>query len=53
MVSLLEMPQTLPQQLPRQNDRPVDETENALIMIDMRDLDFAYATNQVDRKSVV
>src|SRR6266404_6761246 len=48
MVSLIEMPpQTLPQQLPRQDDRPVDETEEATIMIDVRDLDFAYGANQV------
>src|SRR5438034_6242739 len=47
MVSLLEMPQTLPQQVPRQNDRPVEETESAEIMIDVRDLDFAYAGNKV------
>ena len=47
MVSLLEMPQTLPQQLPRQNDRPLDETESAEIMIDVRDLDFAYGGNKV------
>src|SRR3989442_5293212 len=47
MVSLLEMPQTLPQQVPRQNDRPVEETESAAIMIDVRDLDFAYAGNKV------
>src|SRR5438477_12582623 len=47
MVSLLEMPQTLPQQVPRQNDRPVEETESAEIMIDVRDLDFAYGSNQV------
>ena len=47
MVSLLEMPQTLPQQLPRQNDRSLDETETAEIMIDVRDLDFAYGGNKV------
>src|SRR3989442_16024903 len=47
MVSLLEMPQTLPQQVPRQNDRPVEETESAAIMIDVRDLDFAYGGNKV------
>jgi phosphate transport system ATP-binding protein len=47
MVSLIEMPQTLPQQLPGQNDRPVEEADNATIMIDMRDLDFAYGANQV------
>jgi phosphate transport system ATP-binding protein len=47
MVSLIEMPQALPQQLPRQNDRPLDETETAEIMIDVRDLDFAYGGNKV------
>ena len=47
MVSLIEMPQTLPQQLPRQNDRPVEETEEATIMIDICDVDFAYGSNQV------
>ena len=47
MVSLIEMPQTLPQQLPRQSDRPTDETDGATIMIDVRDLDFAYGGNQV------
>jgi len=47
MVSLLEMPQTLSQQLPRQNDRLVDEIECAEIMIDVRDLDFAYGGNTV------
>jgi phosphate transport system ATP-binding protein len=47
MVSLIDMPQTLPQQLQRQNDRPEDETEDATIMIDVRDVDFAYGSNQV------
>ena len=47
MVSLIDMPQTLPQQLPRQTDRPVEETDGATIMIDVRDLDFAYGDNQV------
>ncbi len=47
MVSLIDMPQTLPQQLPRQNDRPADETDDATIMIDVRDVDFAYGSNQV------
>jgi phosphate transport system ATP-binding protein len=47
MVSLIDMPQTLPQQLPRQNDPPADETEEATIMIDVRDVDFAYGSNQV------
>jgi phosphate transport system ATP-binding protein len=47
MVSLIDMPQTLPQQLPRQDDRPEDETEDATMMIDVRDVDFAYGSNQV------
>ena len=47
MVSLLEMPQTLPQQIPRQNEHALDETNEATIMIDMRDLDFAYGANKV------
>jgi phosphate transport system ATP-binding protein len=47
MVSLIDMPQTLPQQLPRQNDRTADETDGATIMIDVRELDFAYGGNQV------
>jgi len=48
MVSLVEMPpETLTQQVPRQNDRPVDETDGATVMIDVRDVDFAYGGNQV------
>ena len=47
MVSLLEMPPALPQQLPRQNDRPIEETESATTMIDVSDLDFAYGGNKV------
>jgi phosphate transport system ATP-binding protein len=48
MVRLIEMPpQTATQQVPRQGDRPVDETDGATIMIDVRDLDFAYGVNQV------
>jgi phosphate transport system ATP-binding protein len=47
MVSLIDMPQTLPQQSPRQTDRAADETVNTAMMIDVRDLDFAYAGNQV------
>ena len=47
MVSLLEMPQTLSQQLPRQNDRRADEINGAEVMIDVRDLDFAYGANKV------
>jgi phosphate transport system ATP-binding protein len=47
MVSLIDMPQIVPQQLPRQNDRSAEEAEPATIMIDVRDLDFAYGGNQV------
>lgn len=47
MVSLTDMPETLPQQTPRQIDRPVDEADNAAIMIDVRDVDFAYSGHQV------
>jgi len=47
MVNLTDMPQTVPQQSPRQIDRPRDEIENAAMMVDVRDLDFAYAGNQV------
>jgi phosphate transport system ATP-binding protein len=47
MVSLLEMPQTLPQQLPREVDPPTDETQSDAIMIDVRDLGFAYGSNEV------
>jgi len=47
MVSLIEMPQTLPQQLPSQSDRPAAEANGDTVMIDVRDLDFAYGGNQV------
>jgi phosphate transport system ATP-binding protein len=47
MVSLIEMPQSLPQQLPRQNEHPAEETEGATIMINVDDVDFAYGSNQV------
>ena len=47
MVSLIDMPQTLPQQIPRQNDRPADETDGSVIMINVDDVDFAYGSNQV------
>jgi phosphate transport system ATP-binding protein len=47
MVSLIEMPQTVPQQLPRQSETPVEVTDGATVMIDVRDVDFAYAGNQV------
>jgi phosphate transport system ATP-binding protein len=47
MVSLIDMPQIVPQQLPRQNDRPADEIDGAEVMIDVRDVDFCYGSNQV------
>src|SRR4029450_1230099 len=47
MVSLIDMPQTLSQQSSRQTDRAADETVNTAMMIDVRDLDFAYTGNQV------
>jgi phosphate transport system ATP-binding protein len=47
MVSLIDMPQTVPQQLSRQTDGPADETEEANVMIDARNVDFAYGSNQV------
>ena len=47
MVSLIEMPQTVTQQLPRQNDRPADEIEGPTVMITVEDVDFAYGNNQV------
>jgi phosphate transport system ATP-binding protein len=47
MVSLIDMPQTVPQQVPRQRDQRADDTEEANIMIDARNVDFSYGTNQV------
>jgi phosphate transport system ATP-binding protein len=47
MVSLIDMPQTLPEQRPRQTDRPSDDTEETNVMIDVRNVDFAYGSNQV------
>src|SRR5262249_42293555 len=47
VVSSIEMPQTLPQQVPRQNETPLEETEAANVMIDVRDVDFAYGEKQV------
>lgn len=50
MVSAIDMPQTMPQQLPPQTDQPADEIETAKVMIAVRDLDFAYGTHQVLHK---
>ena len=48
MVSLIEMPpETLTQQLPRQDDQSVEEGDPATVMIDVRDVDFAYGGSQV------
>jgi phosphate transport system ATP-binding protein len=47
MVKLMDVPQTLPQQLPDQNERPGDDVEGADIMIAVRDVDFCYGSNQV------
>jgi phosphate transport system ATP-binding protein len=50
MVSAIDMPQTMPQQLPPQTDQPANETETAKVMIAVRDLDFAYGSHQVLHK---
>jgi phosphate transport system ATP-binding protein len=46
MVNLIDMPPTMPQQLPREIDRPATEPE-AASMIDINDLDFAYGNHRV------
>ena len=46
MVSVIDMPQTMPQ-LPPQADQSAEETETARVMIAVRDLDFAYGSHQV------
>jgi phosphate transport system ATP-binding protein len=50
MVSAIDMPQIMPQQLPPQTDQPANETETAKVMIAVRDLDFAYGSHQVLHK---
>jgi phosphate transport system ATP-binding protein len=50
MVSVTDMHQTMPQQLPPQTDRPIVENETTRVMIAVRDLDFAYGTHQVLHK---
>jgi phosphate transport system ATP-binding protein len=50
MVSAIDMPQTMPQQLPPQTDQPADETKAVKVMIAVRDLDFAYGSHQVLHK---
>ena len=50
MVSAIDMPQTMPQQLPTRTEQPADETEAAKVMIAVRDLDFAYGSHRVLHK---
>jgi phosphate transport system ATP-binding protein len=47
MVSAIDMPQTIPQEVSPQTDQPAEETETARVMIAVRDLDFAYGSHQV------
>jgi len=47
MVSVIDMPQTMPQEVSPQTDQPAEETETARVMIAVRDLDFAYGSHQV------
>jgi len=47
MVSAIDMPQTMPQEVSPQTDQPAEETETARVMIAVRDLDFAYGSHQV------
>jgi phosphate transport system ATP-binding protein len=48
VVRVMDVSQTIPQKAPRQSDQPrADETEALEVMIDVRDLDFAYGGNQV------
>jgi phosphate transport system ATP-binding protein len=46
MVSLIKMPETLPKPTLRQME-PATETADRAVMIDIRDLDFAYGNHQV------
>jgi phosphate transport system ATP-binding protein len=50
MVSVIDMHETMPQQLPPPTDQPANETEAVKVMIAVRDLDFAYGTHQVLHK---
>jgi phosphate transport system ATP-binding protein len=48
VVKAMDISQTMPQKAPRQSDQPpADEAEALQIMVDVRDLDFAYGGNQV------
>ena len=51
MVNLIDVPQPMPQQALPQTDQPAaEQTEVPEIMIDVRDLDFAYGSHQVLHK---
>jgi phosphate transport system ATP-binding protein len=51
MVNLVDVPETMPQQaLPHANQPAAEQTEALEIMIDVRDLDFAYGSHQVLHK---
>ena len=51
MVNVIDVPQLMPQQALQQTDQPAaEQTEAPEIMIDVRDLDFAYGSHQVLHK---
>src|SRR6478752_2833964 len=51
MVNVIDVPQPMPQQaLPQTNQPAGEQTEAPEIMIDVRDLDFAYGSHQVLHK---
>jgi phosphate transport system ATP-binding protein len=50
MVSVIDLPRVMPQELPPKTGQSADETETARVMIDVRDLDFAYVAHQVLHK---
>jgi phosphate transport system ATP-binding protein len=47
MVSLIDMPETVPQQYVRKSEPAREETETAEVMIDVNEVDFAYGANRV------
>jgi phosphate transport system ATP-binding protein len=47
MVSVINMPQTMPQELPPRTEQPADKTESPRAMIAVRDLDFVYGSHKV------
>jgi phosphate transport system ATP-binding protein len=50
MVSVIDLPRVMPQELPPKTGQSADETETAQVMIDVHDLDFAYVAHQVLHK---